>query len=76
MVEGYHDNYGIYIYNYDVSAFDEYTAYLNSIGFVFDTSEDYEQGISYFYKNDFTGYSMDVFVLEGDEFVVIEPYCN
>ena len=76
IVEGYHDNYGVFFYEYDVKEFDSYTEYLNTIGFVYKESEDYQEGISYFYENEFSGYKMDIFVMEGNEYVIIEPYCN
>lgn len=75
-VEGYHEGYGVYTYTYNVANFDAYTDYLNEIGFVFTESEEYNEGISYFYENEFSGYCMDLFIMEGNEFITIEPYCN
>lgn len=75
IVEGYHEGYGVYFYEYDVKECDSYTEYLHSIGFTFDRSEDYNTGISYYYENEYTGHKVDIFVVSGDEYVVIEPYC-
>lgn len=74
MVEGYHDYYGVYGYEYDVQEFDTYTEYLNSIGFAFVKTEEYTTGKSYYYHNEFTGENVDIFILEGDEYVFIEVY--
>ncbi len=74
FVRGYADNYGIYIYEYDVNEFDQYTEYLNDNGFTFDEGHDYTEGISYFYENSFSGEKIDVFIMDGEEFIVIEAY--
>ena len=76
VVEGYDDGYGVFCYNYVVSEFDAYTEYLNSIGFFFTRSEDFTEGTSYYYENEFSGFCMDIFIMEGDEYMIIEPYCN
>lgn len=76
IVDGYHDDYGVFFYEYDVSEFDAYTEYLNSIGFTYQESKDYSEGISYFYENEFTGHCVDIFVMDGDQYIIIEPYCN
>lgn len=74
VYEGYVENTGVFIYEYDVKAFDEYTEYLGTIGYEFVESKDYTDGVSYFYENAFTGYCLDIFILAGDEIMVIEPY--
>ncbi len=76
LAEGYHDNYGVYVYNYNMTEFDAYTEYLYSIGFEFQESKDYNDGTSYFYTNEFNGYQIDIFISSGDEYIIIEPYCN
>ena len=73
-VDGFSKNYGIFCYKYNVQEFDKYTAYLNSVGYFFMESEDFANGISYYYRNDFNGFCVDIFVLEGDQLLVIEPY--
>lgn len=75
-VDGYDVEYGVFCYEYDVQDFDKYTEYLNSIGYFFVESEDFTDGISYYYQNEFNGYCVDIFVLKGDELVVIEPYAE
>lgn len=74
--EGYHDSYGVFQYEYDVEEFDKYTEYLNSIGFYFSESEEFSEGTSYYYENEFTGHCMDIFIMAGDKNIVLEPYCN
>lgn len=79
QVKGYNPEYGIFCYEYDVEKLDQYTEYLNSIGFVFMESEDFEEGTSYYYENEFSGFMMDIFTYtdkDGKEFVIIEPYTN
>ena len=73
-VEGFDKDFGIFCYEYNVQEFDDYTAYLNSVGYFFMESEDFSDGISYYYRNDFNGFCVDIFVIEGDELIVIEPY--
>jgi len=50
LVEGYDENKGVFFYAYDVREFDNYTAYLNTVGFTYQKSEDYSEGISYLRK--------------------------
>lgn len=76
VVDGYDDEYGIFLYEYDVSEFDAYTEYLSSVGFVFLESEDFTEGTSYYYENEFSGCLMDIFILNGNEVIIIEPYMN
>jgi len=74
MVKEYRDDYGVYIYNYDVKEFDEYTDYLTSIGFVYEDSTNYENGVLYEYYNEYTDYHVDIAVMEAKNYVVIEPW--
>lgn len=74
VVKGYYDNYGVYGYEYHVQEFDKYTDYLNSIGFAFLKSEEFEEGTSYYYQNEFTGYKMDIFILKGEKYIYVEAY--
>lgn len=77
VAEGYVEDMGVFFYLYDADEFDQYTEYLNSIGFTFVESKDYTNGISYYYENEFSGYRLDMFIEEGsDGALVIEPYCN
>ena len=74
LIGGYHDSYGVYFYSYDASEFDAYTEYLYDIGFEFVESEEYNTGESYFYYNEFEGSMIDIFILDGESLIVIEPY--
>ena len=76
VVEGYDVRYGLFFYEYDVNSFDKYTEYLNSVGFEYESQESYTEGVSYFYRNPFTGMQIDIFILDGNEYMIIEPYCN
>lgn len=76
VVEGYDAIYGLFFYEYDVNAFDQYTEYLATVGFEYNNQESYNEGVSYYYVNPFTGMKVDIFILDGDELMVIEPYCN
>lgn len=74
FVNGYNDTRGVYFYEYVASEFDQYTQYLSDNGYSFIESEDYSEGTSYFYMNEFSGAMIDMFILDGDEFLIIEPY--
>jgi len=74
MVKEYRDDYGVYIYNYNVNEFDLYTEYLASIGFVYQDSTEYENGVLYEYYNEYTGYSVHIGVMEAKNYIVIEPW--
>ena len=74
IVEGYDVDYGVFLYEYDVNDFDAYTEYLGTVGFVFTGSEEFAEGVSYYYENEFSGYLIDIFILDGDEIIIIEPY--
>lgn len=74
IVLQYQDDYGVYIYNYDVNEFDQYTEYLASIGFVYQDSANYDNGILYEYYNEYTGYAMRIAVMEAKNYIVIEPW--
>ena len=76
VIDGYDPLYGVFIYEYSASDFDKYTDYLNSAGFEYDGQEKFTDGTSYYYYNNFSGMQMDLFIMAGDEYVVIEPYCN
>lgn len=76
VVDGYDTMYGIFFYEYNASEFDNYTEYLSSVGFEYDGQEKFTEGVSYYYYNTFTGMQIDLFVMSGDELLVVEPYCN
>lgn len=75
IVEGYMDGYGIYYYPYDANQFDEYTTYLNSLGFVFEKTEDYTQGTMYYYVNEFNGFYAEMLVAADESLVVVDICC-
>ena len=60
--EGYYDCCEYYIYNYDVSEYDTYVSYLKSIGFVFEETEGFDRGTSYYYYNEKDGILVDLFI--------------
>ena len=74
MVKEYIDDYGVYIYNYDVKEFDEYTDYLASIGFVYQDSVTYDNGVLYEYYNEYTGYYVFIGIMEAKNYVIVEPW--
>ena len=70
-VSGYTEGYPIYVYPYTVEEFDEYIDYLTSIGFVFDSKEDYKSGTSYFYVEELHNYYVDLYVVKDVVYVSI-----
>ncbi len=60
--EGYYDCCECYMYDYTVSEYDTYVAYLKSIGFVFQDSELFDSGTSYYYINEKDGILVDLFI--------------
>jgi len=60
--EGYYDCSEFYMYDYVVSEYDAYVAYLKSIGFVFQDSEIFDGGTSYYYMNEKDGILVDLFI--------------
>ena len=76
VTEGYDPEYGLFLYPYDEAKLESYERYLVLNGFLCVKTEDYKEGTSYFYENKITGMLMDIFVMTGDTYVVIEPYTN
>ncbi|HQQ89604.1 MAG TPA: trypsin-like peptidase domain-containing protein [Oscillospiraceae bacterium] len=60
--EGYYDCSEFYMYDYAVSEYDAYVTYLKSIGFVFQDSETFDEGTSYYYMNEKDGILVDLFI--------------
>ena len=54
--------YTYYIYDYVVSQYDAYVAYLKNIGFVYQDYETFDNGTSYYYLNEKDGILVDLFV--------------
>ena len=74
MVREYRNDFGIYVYNYNVNEFDQYTEYLTSIGFKYIDSKTYENGVMYTYYNEYTDYTISIGVMEAKNYIIIEPW--
>lgn len=77
-VDGYRDMYDFYVYEYSANQFDEYTAYLKSVGFEFQDTERQSDwvGTSYYYYCEKDGILLDLFVYDDQSRVRIEPHAN
>ena len=64
--------YGYY-YNYNSKEYNEYTAYLKSVGFVYDSKESFSDGISYYYDNENDGIWLDLFISSDSKTILIIP---
>ena len=73
LVKEYRDDFGVYVYNYNVNEFDQYTDYLTSIGFKYVDSTNYENGVFYKYYNEYTDYTVNIGVMEAKNYIIIEP---
>lgn len=69
---GYKEGCLVYFYEYHVDEFDAYTQYLNSIGYEYDSREEYDGGTSYFYINEFTACMADILVMS--DYVAVSFY--
>ena len=78
FVEGYRDMYDFYVYDYSADQFDEYTAYLKSVGFEFQDTERQSDwvGTSYYYYCEKDGILLDLFVYDDQSRIRIEPHAN
>lgn len=76
IVDGYDDRYAVFIYEYDAIQLAAYESYLESRGYEYTGTEQFQQGRSYYYENPSDGSMFDLFVGNNDAFVVIEPYLN
>ena len=74
--EGYDERYGVFLYEYNEDQLNSYTSYLTSVGYTFAGEEQFTQGISYYYKNEVNGYTVDLFVFGEGMYLAIEPYLN
>lgn len=72
LTEGYRDEYGVYTYRYNADEFDEYTEYLQEIGFTFKEIKDFTIGTMYYYENEFNGFSAEMLVVANEELLAIE----
>lgn len=80
MTEGYDERYAVFLYPYDSGALEAYITYLESVGYAYLSSEDFNEGTSYYYQNGENGYLFDVFVMKNAEgvyeYVALEPCVN
>lgn len=74
VVEGYDDRYGIFLYEYDSGKLEQYRNYLISAGYLCRSTEQFLEGFCYVFYNAETDYTIELFVAEGDAYLVIEPY--
>lgn len=73
VVEGYDQRYGIFVYAYDSGLLERYSNYLISAGYECLATEQYAEGISYYYRNE-DKYIVELFVVWENAYLVIEPY--
>lgn len=73
VYEGYRDCYVSYAYEYVLSEFDTYTAYLRENGYIFQSDEQFDGGISYYYYNEKDGILLDLFVSSDNTLLLIFP---
>ena len=74
-VNGYVDMYDYYGYDYNASEYDQYVAYLKSVGFEYQDSESESGwvGTSYYYYNEKDSIMLDLFVLNDFSEIWIWP---
>ncbi len=70
---GYHDCCAYYVYDYNADQYDRYVDYLKENGFTFQSSENFSDGISYYYLNEKDGILMDLFVSSDNLQLLILP---
>ena len=76
VVEGYHEEYGVFLYSYNKYQVDQYRNYLTTVGYLCTGTEQFEEGFSYYFSNSANGYTLDIFVAADETYVAIEPYLN
>lgn len=76
VVEGYDEQYGVFLYAYDAAQLDQYRAYLAAIGFHCTDTERFEEGFSYYFTDSETGFEMDLFVAADKTYLAVEPFLN
>lgn len=74
VVEGYDDRYGIFLYEYDAGLLEQYRNYLISAGYICKATEQFIEGFCYYFYNAENEYIIELFVAEGNAYLVIEPY--
>ncbi len=71
---GYYRCYDYYVYDYSAAAYDQYVDYLKSVGFVYDSREDFNDGTSYYYYNDKDEILIDLFITSDSSVLWIFPH--
>lgn len=74
LVTGYDPNRGVFIYRYNKADMDTYLDYLTDNGFSEFLVEEFAEGTSYYYANSTYGYYLDIFLVEDESCVAIEPF--
>ena len=65
--DGYYDCCEYYVYDYVVSEYDQYVAYLKERGFVYQSNESFKGGTSYYYLDENSGVLFDLFITSDNE---------
>jgi len=73
VANGYKDMCYGYYYQYDSKEYSEYTSYLRSVGFEYDSKKEFSDGISYYYYNDKDGIELDLFIESDTGYLAIFP---
>ena len=74
LSDGYYDCNQVYIYNYVVSEYDSYVAYLKSIGFVYQDNDVSDSGTAYYYMNETSGVMVDLVVSSDNTALAVQVY--
>ena len=70
---GYYDCSVYYAYHYNADQYDKYVNYLKERGFVFQDSENFNDGVSYYYINEKDGVLIDLFITSDNLYLLIWP---
>lgn len=70
---GYQDCRVGYAYDYDSDQYDTYVDYLKENGFIFQGSEGFSDGVSYYYVNEKDGVLIDLFISSNGQYLMILP---
>ncbi len=73
VAKDYLDMYYGYYYKYNSKEYNEYTSYLKSVGFVYDSKESFSDGVSYYYYNEKDGIQLDLFITSDSKYILIIP---
>ena len=74
LYDGYYDCNQVYVYNYVVSEYDSYIAYLKSIGFVYQDNEVTDSGTAYYYMNETSGVMVNLIVSSDNTALAVQVY--